>query len=384
MTDEKRCRACGNVFGDESLLRLSGMPGAVQNLPDDRDEAIASGVVLDVRECSFCGLVQLSNDPVAYYKDVIRAGSFSHSMRERQHDEFKTFIERFSLQGKNILEIGSGRGEYLSILNELPVNAFGMEHNPELNKIANENGLKTFQTYPTDLTELPGGIVFDAFISINFLEHAPDPGAFLRSSVNLLSENGIGMIGVPDFEFELRDNYLFSFMSDHLSYFSSDSLYNTLTLNGFEVLDIFRNENLNVVTAYFKKRGQCDLSAPMEKYRDFNKKISGYMDSILENDGRIALWGASHLAFSVVSASETGNRISYIVDSAPFKQGKFSPASGLEIFPPRHLSEDPVDAVIVMSPEYSAEIVKTIKEKFSHWVRYIATFRNGDLEIIPS
>lgn len=382
MKDEKKCRACGNGFGCDSILRMPDMPGAVQNLPEHKDEAIASGVVLDVRECSFCGLVQLSNDPVPYYKDVIRAGSFSPSMRERQHEEFKGFIERFSLTGKNIIEIGSGRGEYLSILNELPVNAYGMEHNPDFNKMANENGLKTFQAYPMDLTKPPDGILFDAFISINFLEHAPDPGAFLRACAGLLTENGIGMIGVPDFEFELRDNSLFSFMSDHLSYFSTHSLRNTLTLNGFEVIDIFRNQKLNVVTAYFRKPCRCDLSAPKDRFMDFNQQINGYMDSVLKNGGRIALWGASHLAFSIISASKSANKISYIVDSAPFKQGKFSPASGLAIFPPGHLAKDPVDAIMVMCPEYSDEIVADIKEKFSHVVRHIATFRNGCLEII--
>lgn len=382
MTDEKKCRACGSRFCGKSLLRLPDMPGAVQNLSADKNEAIASGVILDVRQCSFCGLVQLSNDPVPYYKDVIRAGSYSPSMMSRQRDEFKIFIERFSLYGKNILEIGSGRGEYLSILNELSVNAFGMEHSPELNRIANENGLKTFQTYPTELSGPLDDILFDAIVSINFLEHAPDPGAFLRSLANLLSENGVGMVGVPDFEFELRDNYLFSFMSDHLSYFSSDSLRNTLTLNGFDVIDIFRNKKLNVVTAYFMKRSKCDLSSPTERFYDFNKKINDYIDSILENGGRIALWGASHLAFSIISASKTANKISYIVDSAPFKQGKYAPASGLGIFPPQHLSEDLVDAIIIMCPEYSSEIVADIKEKFSHIVNNIATFINGDLEII--
>jgi 2-polyprenyl-3-methyl-5-hydroxy-6-metoxy-1,4-benzoquinol methylase len=382
MADDKKCRACGNFFTDKSLLRLPGMPGAVQNLPADRDEAIMSGVVLDVRQCSFCGLVQLSNDPVPYYKDVIRAGSFSPSMRARQHNEFKIFIERFSLMGKNILEIGSGGGEYLSILNEFPVNAFGMEHNPDLNKIANEKGLKTFQAYPTDLTEPLEGIMFDAVISINFLEHAPEPGAFLRAAAKLLSENGVGMIGVPDFEFELQDNYLFSFMSDHLLYFSSDSLRNVLTLNGFHVLDVFRNKKLNVVTAYFKKREQWNLVGPMEEFDNFNKAVNDYMDSILNKGGRIVLWGASHLAFSIVSASKTENKISYIVDSAPFKQGRFSPASGLEIFSPEHLLEDPVDTIIVMSPEYSEEIVEIIKEKFSNFIHHIATFKNGGLAIV--
>jgi len=378
----KTCRSCGNAFVGESLLRLSNMPGSVQNLPCDRDQALASGIILDVRQCSFCGLVQLSNEPVPYYKDVIRAGSVSPSMRARQHDAFKAFIERFSLQEKTVLEIGSGRGEYLSILSELPVQAFGMEHNAELCRMANKAGLRTFNTYPTDVTGPLNGIVFDAFVCINFLEHAPDPAAFLLSCARLLNDSGIGMIGVPDFEFELKDNYLFSFMSDHLSYFSCDSLLNLLSLQGFEVMDLFKNKDLNVVTAYIRRRKPCNLSAPREKFNEINEQINDYVDTIHQNGGRVALWGASHLAFSIVSASQTETKIAYLVDSAPFKQGRFSPATGLEIFPPGHLVEDPVDAVMVMSPEYSAEIVSAIRENYSKVVRHIATFQYGGLEIV--
>ncbi|MEN6488923.1 MAG: class I SAM-dependent methyltransferase [Smithella sp.] len=358
------------------------MPNAVQNLPTDKSDALLSSVILDVIQCSTCGLVQLSNRPVPYYKDVIRTGSFSSSMRARQYNEFKTFIERFSLQGKKILEIGSGRGEYLSILNELPVTAFGMEHNPEYNKIAIEEGLKTFQAYPMDLKGSLQDIVFDAFISINFLEHAPEPGAFLRACANLISETGVGMIAVPDLDFELRDNNIFSFMIDHLSYFSSESLRNTLTLNGFDVIDLFRNERLNVITAYFQRRRSCDFSVLSERFNDFNKAINDYMGPIVGSGGRIAVWGASHLAFSIIAALKIDKRISYIVDSATFKQGKFAPATGLEIFPPAHLAEDPVDTVMIFCPEYSSEIIADIQENYSLIVHHIVTFINGGLEIV--
>ena len=380
--NKKKCRACGCALKDKPLLTLSGMPKAVQNLPAGKDEARASGIDLDVSQCPVCELVQLTNAPVSYYKDTIRAGSASPLMLKRQRDEFNMFIERFSLQGKNVLEIGSGRGEYLSVLNELPVNAFGMEHNQEYNKIANEKGLKTFQAYPADLTDAPDNILFDAFISINFLEHAPDPGRFLRACAALLSEDGVGMVAVPDLEFELRDNFLYSFMIDHLCYFTAGSLRNLLTLNGFDVVDVFRNDKLNVVTTYFKKRRPYDLAMPIGKVSDFNKQINNYIDLILGRGGRIALWGASHLAFSIISLSGIGSKISYIVDSAPFKQGKFAPVSGLEIFPPQHLNEDPAETIIIMCPEYSAEIVTGIKEKYSGIVRNIATFKNGGLEIV--
>ena len=106
------------------------------------------------------------------------------------------------------------------------------------------------------------------------------------------------------------------------------------------------------------------------------------MDTILSNGGRIAMWGASHLAFSVIGASKTKNKISYIVDSASFKQGKFSQGSGLEIYPPHDLTEDPADTIIILCPEYSAEIVADIKEKYSDIIHNTATFINGNLEII--
>jgi 2-polyprenyl-3-methyl-5-hydroxy-6-metoxy-1,4-benzoquinol methylase len=381
MNNYKKCRTCGSKLKNR-LLSLPDMPGAVQNLPKNKDVALSTGVSLDVRQCSYCGLVQLTNDPVSYYKDVIRAGSISPSMRARQYNEFKLFIERFSLQGKNILEIGSGRGEYLSILNELPVTACGMEHNLDFNKMANDSGFKTYQAYPTELEKLPDGSLFDAFISINFLEHAPDPNDFLRHSADFLTEDGVGMIAVPDFEFELKDNFLFSFMSDHLLYFTADSLRSTINHNGFEVVELFRNEKLNVVTAYFNKRKLLDISLSKKKYDDLNTNINSFLDSILENGGKIAVWGASHLAFSIISASKIKNKISYIVDSAPFKQNKYSPASGLEIFPPNYLAEDPVDSIIIMCPEYSTEIVAGIKENFSHIVRNIATFKNGEIQLV--
>jgi 2-polyprenyl-3-methyl-5-hydroxy-6-metoxy-1,4-benzoquinol methylase len=358
------------------------MPGAAQNLPVNRNQAVNSGVILDVRQCACCGLVQLTNDPVLYHKDVIRPGGVSVSMKTRQRDQYKLFIERFSLMNKNVIEIGSGRGEYLAILKDLSVNAFGLENNSESCKIANNKGLTTFQTYPTDLSGPPGGKTFDAFISINVLEHVPDPGAFLRACAGFLGENGVGMISVPDFEYELRDNYIFSFMSDHLSYFSADTLRNTLTINGFEVTEVFKNKELNVLTAYVTKRRQIDLSAPKDKGRKFKDQVNDYLKTISKGGGRAAIWGASHLAFSVIAYSEIAKMLSYIVDSSPVKQGRFSPASGLKIFSPEHLREDPVDTILIMCPEYSKEIIGVIEEKYSNIVHHIATFVDGGLKII--
>ena len=50
-----------------------------------------------------------------------------------------------------------------------------------------------------------------------------------------------------------------------------------------------------------------------------------------------------------------------MVDSAPFKQGKLTPATHIPIVPPARLKDDPVQAIIVMAAGYSDEVAKLIR-----------------------
>jgi hypothetical protein len=58
------------------------------------------------------------------------------------------------------------------------------------------------------------------------------------------------------------------------------------------------------------------------------------------------------------------NRIRYVVDSAPFKQGKFTPATHIPIVAPNNLNTDPVEAVIVMAAAYSDEVSSILRREF--------------------
>ena len=124
----KKCRLCNNDLFKKPLLQYENMPAAAQFLPDKEAIKTEKGVDLEVCQCSVCGLVQLSNEPVHYYKDVIRASAFSEEMKEFRMKQFKDFVKRYSLTNKKIIEIGCGCGEYLSIMKEFGVDAYGIEH----------------------------------------------------------------------------------------------------------------------------------------------------------------------------------------------------------------------------------------------------------------
>ena len=93
------------------------------------------------------------------------------------------------------------------------------------------------------------------------------------------------------------------------------------------------------------------------------------------------MWGASHQGFTLASTSELGKHLAYIIDSAPFKHGKFAPASHLPIVPPDHFEEHPVDAIVITAPGYTDEIAKIIRERFGEKIE-IRAMRSNHLEMV--
>jgi hypothetical protein len=95
-----KCRVCGNNFFREPLLRYENMPKAAQYLPDAKSLGSDTAVDLEVCQCSGCGLVQLNNHPVPYYREVIRASSVSEEMKDFRKKQFALLAEKYLLKKK--------------------------------------------------------------------------------------------------------------------------------------------------------------------------------------------------------------------------------------------------------------------------------------------
>ena len=81
----------------------------------------------------------------------------------------------------------------------------------------------------------------------------------------------------------------------------------------------------------------------------------------------------------MASTSELGKHLAYIIDSAPFKQGRFAPASHVPIMAPDHYFEEPVDAILIVAPGYTDEIAGIIKTRFGGKVETM-TLRTNRIE----
>lgn len=374
----KKCRVCGGIFYKEPLVKYKNMPMVAQHLPDKNTLKDDWGTDLVVCQCSGCGLVQLKNEPVSYYKEVIRAAGFSPEMKKFRADQFKDFVQRYSLTGKKIVEIGCGRGEYLSIMSQMGVKAHGIEYSGDSVKQCARNGLNVQAGFIENEKYKINGAPFDAFFILSFLEHLPNPSEALRGISNNLKNNAVGIVEVPNFDMMLKKKLFSEFVRDHLTYFTKTALTTALTLNGFDVLECNEVWHNYIISAVVRKRQKKNLSAFDGHQTKIIKELKKYVERF--SDKKVAVWGAGHQAFAVLSLAGLGDKIRYVVDSAPFKQGKYTPATHISIVSPDKFFTDSVNAVIVMAGSYSDEVTEIIRAKCGKKIE-VAIMREEGLEV---
>ena len=95
---------------------------------------------------------------------------------------------------------------------------------------------------------------YDAFLSFNFLEHQPDPVGMLKCLYRNLTEDGLGLLTVPSFEYILEHDGYYELIRDHLAYYTFDTLRFVLGRAGFEVLEeeMVNRDTLSVIVKKVK------------------------------------------------------------------------------------------------------------------------------------
>lgn len=377
-----KCRCCGALFHKAPVLSYENMPAKAQDLPKKEELGADCGIDLEVFQCPYCGLIQLSGEPVAYYRDVLRAVGISEEMKVFRRAYFREFLSRFHLETGRILEIGAGKGEYMELFQELGADVYGLEHRAESVKAGREKGLKLYRGFiekeSTVLPEAP----YDAFYIMSFLEHIPNPNGFLRGIRNGLKAGGVGIVEVPNGNFILEKHLFSEFMLDHLMYFTEDSLRLILEKNGFQVLSIKPIWKDYILSAIVRRREE---EAAWESFLSQQKKliteILQFADAVKKEGGRLAVWGAGHQAFALLSLAGLEKWTEFVVDSAVFKQNRYTPATHIPIVSPEEIGKQKIDAVLVMAGSYNTEVIGILKTSWPH-VRIAAVEAEGVREII--
>ena len=381
------CRVCGSSKRNDYFL-ITEFPSSAQGFQKSKKTAKTLKSDLDIFECSVCGLTQISNQPVSYYREVKRAAAYSEDMKIQRLKQFKSMLSLISNK-KHIkaFEIGSGKGEYMEICKELGWEVIGIEssiENIQKSKNFSNNIINGF-IGESNLTILKKKIEsyyeeakIDICYCLNFIEHWPNPKKCLIELKSLLSENTLCLFEVPNFNMIQEKGLYAEFIPDHLSYFNMNSFAYLIKKSGYEIIKLETFYNQYIISCYCKPIFQTQLNALKKEYFKDKKELK---ETIKEIEGDIYFWGAGHQSLAYLSMLGNLDQVKFVVDSAKFKQGFFCPGSGYEIKDPSVLENVENGNLIICCGGYNVEVIKIAKSILDNRLK-IYTIENGHINTV--
>lgn len=353
--NQLNCSLCNKRLSSRESVIIRNAPDRAQNFSLKKNK---NKINLKLVECSNCNLVQLKNNPVNYYKETIRSVGFSKEILRFREKQFKNFIIKNKLKNKKIIEVGSANGDYLKILSKFCKKSYGLEYKKENINICKQNKLKIIKGFiGNEKYKIPKK-PFDAFFIFSYLEHIPHINNFLQGLKNNLNKNAVGIVEVPNFNMIIKKRLFTELIIDHLYYFTKETFQKILEINGFKVLRIKSIWKNYILSAEIIKKNIKNIN-----YQDQFKIIKKNFKKIIKNNKKIAVWGAGHQSLTTLSIANINKNISYIVDSATFKQNKYAPGTNIIIKNPKYYYQDKkIDNIIVLGGSYDSEIVSLIKK----------------------
>jgi SAM-dependent methyltransferase len=364
-------------------LEISQIPVFCNVLWPTREEAIrAPKGDLRLGFCGTCGHVfNVAFNPalIEYTQHYENSLHFSPRFRSYAESLAARLIERYDLHGKDIIEIGCGQGEFLSLLCHMGGNrgiGFDPSYVPEL--IPGDKATRI--TFIQDVySERYANYEADFVCCRQVLEHIQSPRDFLMGVRHAIG-NRFGtavLFEVPNALFTLRDLGIWDLIYEHPSYYGASSLSRLFTSCGFDIQDLYETyagqflcveavpgkdlvghtrdswENLEEVVYHG--------ATFADRYRNKVQEWQRYLEGAADADQRAVVWGSGSKGVTFVNILKAQDQIEYMVDINPRKQGMYVPGTGQRIVPPQFLSDYQPDVVIIANPIYQTEIQKLVE-----------------------
>ena len=331
-------------------------------------------------ECGFISNINFDPGLLEYGSNCEEGQGFSPTFRVFAQGLAHRLVDRYGLKGKTILEIGCGKGEFLSMLCEYGGNR-GIGFDPAYVEgrfaISGEGSVEFIKDF---YSEKYSHYRADFICCQMTLEHIQPVKSFVRKMRRAIGENESTVVffQVPDVTRILRDCAFEDIYYEHCSYFSPGSLARLFQKNGFEVLDLrveYNGQYLTIEARPFLESGNVvspleqDLTSLQKYVSTFDQRVSNKiaswqksMEVFLQGEKEGVIWGSGSKGVAFLINLGLEDHVKYVVDINPHRQGMFMPGTGQEIVAPAALRRIRPDVVIVMNRVYQKEIQEELEE----------------------
>lgn len=355
---EWACRMCAG----ESRVMLSLTPTPIANSFPAEPDTDAERLPLDVQECLRCGHVQLRE------KVTVDWVEYKYSTPEANRPHLAHAAKRIHGRYPHIttaIEIGSNNGLYLEELQRVGINAYGVDPCATV-------GVKAPFSHALAATLQP----VDLIVANNVLAHVDDLRDVFAGIDRLMHDDSVLVFEVQYLPAMLRMGAFDMIYHEHRDYHTLAPWEPFLKKWGLIITEYeFIGTHGGSVRVYCERPGEPRMTLPYEPldWRGFKRRITNakmaMQRQVMDIDGRIACFGATAKATTLIHHFGIANEIAYCVDSTPAKQGRYIPGTDIPIYSMDMLNESRPAAVILTAWNFEREI----RSQFPH-LNFIVPF----------
>lgn len=352
----------------------------------------------DVIQCKHCGFLFADQIPEQaqfdkYYEQSSKyegnySGHVPSEVLKNQFHQSLRFLEA-TLQGcgiasknLNIVDIGCATGNFLQYLKANGYSRLvGVDPSAKCVQILKEHGIQAVQS---SLFEMDQRVKYDMVMLLSVLEHIQDLPHAVQTITQLLSPEGIFYLTVPDASHFYLENQLVyqQFSSEHINYFTLESLRNLLAPYSFDLLGyrVYQDCNTGFNTALdaifqlrpsalqkmplaYDHTGTASISTYISQCAKIEGELNRSLDPLVASQEPILVWGCGTHTMRQLAVGNLGKcNIKLLIDSNPhFHHHSYG---DIPIVAPTELSEHKNERILVsaISPLTAKSIQKYAKE----------------------
>lgn len=331
---------------------------------------------LRLATCHDCGFItNVDFDPtLATYSDRYEeTQGFSARFRDFTRSLAQRWIDRYGIHGRDVLEIGCGKGEFLALMCELGGNrGVGIDPSAIPERLDATNVSLLPEVFADEHAALPADVV----VCRHTLEHIAPVGDFLRQVRRVIGDrlDTVVLFELPDVLRVLREVAFWDIYYEHCSYFSPGSLVRLFRRACFEVLNVELDfDDQYILLEARPATAEAPAAEPMpgldavpevlraaEGFRvDLARQVDGWRAMLATEasaGNRVAIWGGGSKGVSYLTTLGT-DAVDYAVDINPRKQGRYLAGTGHRVLGPQDLpGPDAPGLVVAMNAIYTEEI----------------------------
>ena len=341
---------------------------------------------LNIQFCAECGLLQ--TDSTIDADILFRDYRYMSSVGLAEHFSAVAAQIKSKFNPRKTLEIGSNDGVLLKPLNDLGVDAVGVDPAINICKIAKNKGCSVYNEYFNEdfvrRHELDNH--FDFIVSNNCFAHIEDIQSVVAGVKRALCKDGHFQIEVSYVKPLIDKLQYDNIYHEHLYYYSLNSLHYLFSKNGMTIVDyeeipIHSGSIRVVVKNSLSPLGDKVLErlhieqehwkiTSLEYFVNFSERVDKHIrsasDLLSKLKGKVVGYGASGRANMVCALADIGPElVEYIVDDSPERNGRYISSTHIPIVSKAHLDKDPVhpEYILIFAWNFAEAIMKKLQDR---------------------